>query len=194
MSWPHSTDTNPQKIFTDISSTIFDGRDTNCNRRPRPRAEQPLPGGTRPHCSNRRRIHDSYRPHRKHGHSGVAAKPIVDCQAVVEDSRGLLENVDHLSTWFDYEISHVPGDRLLLQREDDDGQAYNLHLLPILATSGDETCVFVSVSGRIRKPETDMSLSNEKLRPLIPRISTATMTANRTAYSPFLKKRELTSR
>lgn len=61
---------------------------------------------------------------------GLAAKPIVDCLAVVEDSRGLFGNVDHLSTWFDYEISHVPGDWLLLQREDDDGQAYNLHLIP----------------------------------------------------------------
>jgi GrpB-like predicted nucleotidyltransferase (UPF0157 family) len=61
---------------------------------------------------------------------GLAAKPIVDCMAVVGDSEGLLGNVDHLSTWFGYEISHVPGDWLLLQREDDDGQAYNLHLIP----------------------------------------------------------------
>ncbi|WP_436907673.1 GrpB family protein [Halosimplex marinum] len=61
---------------------------------------------------------------------GLAAKPIVDCMAVVGDSDGLVGNVDRLSTWFGYEISHVPGDWLLLQREDDDGQAYNLHLIP----------------------------------------------------------------
>lgn len=60
----------------------------------------------------------------------LAAKPIVDCMAVVTDSTGLLGNIDHLSTWYNYELSHVPGDWLLLQREDDDGQAYNLHLIP----------------------------------------------------------------
>jgi GrpB-like predicted nucleotidyltransferase (UPF0157 family) len=60
----------------------------------------------------------------------LAAKPIVGCMAVVTDSAGLLGNVDHLSTWFNYELSHVPGDWLLLQREDDNGQAYNLHLIP----------------------------------------------------------------
>lgn len=59
----------------------------------------------------------------------LAAKPIIDCMAVVSDSEGLLGSIDHLSTWFDYELSHIPGDWLLLQREDDD-QAYNLHLIP----------------------------------------------------------------
>lgn len=60
----------------------------------------------------------------------LAAKPIIDCMAVVSDAEGMLGNVDHLSTWFGYEISHVPGDWLLLQREDEDAQAFNLHLIP----------------------------------------------------------------
>lgn len=61
---------------------------------------------------------------------GLAAKPIIDVTAVVSDLRGLYGDLDRLAAGFGYELSHVPGDWLFLQRRDDDGQAYNLHLIP----------------------------------------------------------------
>lgn len=60
---------------------------------------------------------------------GLGAKPIVDVTAVVTDVAGLYGDLDKLAAGFGYELSHVPGDWLLLQREADDGQAYNLHLI-----------------------------------------------------------------
>jgi len=60
---------------------------------------------------------------------GLAAKPIVDITAVVSDVAGLWGDLDKLSAALGYELSHVPGDWLFVQRTDADGQAYNLHLI-----------------------------------------------------------------
>jgi len=56
---------------------------------------------------------------------GLTAKPIVDVTAVVSDLPGLWGTLDKLTAGFGYDVSHVPGDWLLLQRVDGDGQAYN---------------------------------------------------------------------
>lgn len=60
---------------------------------------------------------------------GLGAKPIVDVTAVVTDVDGLWGDLDKLGAGLGYRISHVPGDWLLLQRTDDAGNAYNLHLI-----------------------------------------------------------------
>lgn len=61
---------------------------------------------------------------------GLGAKPIVDLTAVIDDLAGLWGGLDQLKVWYGYHVSSVPGDWLMLQRTDEDGQAYNLHLIP----------------------------------------------------------------
>ena len=60
---------------------------------------------------------------------GLGAKPIIDITAVVTDVDGLWGNLDKLSAAFGYELSHIPGEHLLLQRTDITDQMYNLHLI-----------------------------------------------------------------
>lgn len=60
---------------------------------------------------------------------GLGAKPIIDITAVVTDIDGLWSDIDKLAAGFGYGLSHVPGDWLLVQRTDDTGQMYNLHLI-----------------------------------------------------------------
>jgi GrpB-like predicted nucleotidyltransferase (UPF0157 family) len=60
---------------------------------------------------------------------GLAAKPVVDVTAVVTDVDGLWGDLDKLAAALGYRLSHVPDRHLFLQRRDDDGQAYNLHLI-----------------------------------------------------------------
>lgn len=60
---------------------------------------------------------------------GLGAKPIIDITGVVTDVNGLWGDLDKLSAGFGYRLSHVPGDWVLLQRTDDTGQSYNLHLI-----------------------------------------------------------------
>ena len=61
---------------------------------------------------------------------GLGAKPVIDALAVVADLPGVWGDLDNLSTFYGYELSHVPGDWLFLQRTDDSEQLYNLHLIP----------------------------------------------------------------
>lgn len=60
---------------------------------------------------------------------GLSAKPIVDITAVVTDVNGLWGDLDKLSAGFGYRLSHIPTDWLFLQRTDDSGDSYNLHLI-----------------------------------------------------------------
>lgn len=59
---------------------------------------------------------------------GLAAKPIVDVTAVVTDLEGVWGDLDKLAV-LGYELSHVPARHLFLQRADEAGQPYNLHLV-----------------------------------------------------------------
>lgn len=61
---------------------------------------------------------------------GLCAKPIIDITAVVTDVIGLWGNLDKLNAGFGYRLSHIPTDWLFLQRSDDSGESYNLHLIP----------------------------------------------------------------
>ncbi|WP_432419305.1 GrpB family protein [Halobacterium wangiae] len=49
---------------------------------------------------------------------GLAAKPVVDALAVVDDLPGLWGDVDKLHAALGYELSHLPRDWLFLQRAD----------------------------------------------------------------------------
>lgn len=60
---------------------------------------------------------------------GLGAKPIIDITAVVTDVDGFWSDLDKLSAAFGYELSHIPGPHLMLQRTDRSGQMYNLHLV-----------------------------------------------------------------
>lgn len=60
---------------------------------------------------------------------GLRAKPIIDITAVVTDLNGLWGDIDKLSAGFGYELSHIPSNWLFLQRTEDSGQSYNLHLI-----------------------------------------------------------------
>ncbi|UPV75707.1 GrpB family protein [Halorussus limi] len=60
---------------------------------------------------------------------GLGAKPVIDVLAVVTDLPGAWGDLDNLATFYGYELSHIPGDWLFLQRTDDSGQLYNLHLI-----------------------------------------------------------------
>ncbi|RYJ14256.1 GrpB family protein [Halogeometricum borinquense] len=60
---------------------------------------------------------------------GLAAKPIIDITAVVTDIDGCWGDLDKLSAVFGYELSSIPSDWLFVQRTDESGQLYNLHLI-----------------------------------------------------------------
>ncbi|WP_128476957.1 GrpB family protein [Halorussus pelagicus] len=60
---------------------------------------------------------------------GLGAKPVIDTVAVVTDLPGIWGDLDKLATFYGYELSHIPTDWLFLQRTDDSGQLYNLHLI-----------------------------------------------------------------
>ncbi|UPW01779.1 GrpB family protein [Halorussus gelatinilyticus] len=61
---------------------------------------------------------------------GLGAKPVIDVLAVVTGLPGVWGDLDNLATFYGYELSHVPMDWLFVQRTDDSGQLYNLHLIP----------------------------------------------------------------
>lgn len=60
---------------------------------------------------------------------GLSAKPIIDLTAVVTDVHGLWGDLDKLSAGFGYELSHIPTEWVLLQRAEENGASYNLHLI-----------------------------------------------------------------